>query len=62
MTDGPDPLMKVTDVAKIFDVKPATVRAWIKDGTLDAIKIGAGHYWRVRRSAVTDLATRKYGG
>lgn len=59
MTD--DPMMKVSDVAKMFDVKPATVREWIKDGILPAIKIGTGHYWRVRTSEVTALAQRKYG-
>jgi excisionase family DNA binding protein len=59
MTD--DPLMKVSDVAKIFDVTSATVRVWIKDGILPAIKIGNGHYWRVYTSEVTALAQRKYG-
>lgn len=60
MTD-PDALMKVSDVAKIFDVTPATVREWIKMGILPAVKIGRGHYWRVRASEVTALAQRKYG-
>lgn len=56
-----DQLMKVSDVAKMFDVTPATVREWIKDGLLPAIKIGNGHYWRVYASEVTALAERKYG-
>jgi len=59
MTD--DPLMKVRDVAEIFDVTPATIREWISQGILPAVKIGRGHYWRVYASEVTALAHRKYG-
>lgn len=57
----PDSLMKVSDVAKLFDVKPATVRDWLKDGSLEGMKIGQGHYWRVYASSVRELAQRKYG-
>jgi excisionase family DNA binding protein len=61
MTELPDRLMKVSDVAEIFDVTSATVRVWIAEGILPAIKIGNGHYWRVYASEVTALAERKYG-
>lgn len=57
----PDVLMKVREVAEMFDVQPATVREWLKDGTLDGIKIGKGHYWRIPRRAAIQLATRRYG-
>lgn len=57
----PDPMLKVSEVAVIFGVQPATIREWLKDGLLEGIKIGSGHYWRVRTSAVTALAQKKYG-
>lgn len=56
-----DPLMTVATVAALFDVKPATIREWLKDGTLRGVKIGKGHYWRVPQSAAIELANRKYG-
>jgi len=61
MAEPTEPLMKVRDVALLFDVEPATVREWLKSGELAGIKIGKGHYWRIPRSAVTELATRRYG-
>jgi excisionase family DNA binding protein len=61
MTDAPDRYMKVRDVAEIFDVTPATIRDWLNDGILPGVKIGGGHYWRVKASDVYDLAQRKYG-
>lgn len=54
-------MLKVRDVAEMFDVQPATIREWLKDGTLRGIKIGGGHYWRIPESAATDLANRRYG-
>lgn len=57
----PDPLVKVSEVAKLFDVQSATIRAWLKDGTLSGTKIGKGHYWRVYASSVKKLATSRYG-
>lgn len=56
-----DVLLKVNDVARIFDVLPSTVRVWLNDGTLKGIKIGRGHYWRIPQSEVKALANRKYG-
>lgn len=53
--------LKVSDVARKFDVKPATVREWLKTGELRGVKIGSGHYWRIPKSAATELANRKYG-
>lgn len=52
---------KPGEVAKLFDVKPSTVREWLKSGELKGIKIGQGHYWRVPESAIKELAERRYG-
>jgi len=56
-----DSFMKVREVAELFDVTSATVREWLKAGDLKGVKIGKGHYWRIKRSSVSDLATRRYG-
>jgi excisionase family DNA binding protein len=54
-------LYKVDEVAKLFEVKPDTIRVWLRDGTLRGVKIGKGHYWRVPASAVEELATDRWG-
>lgn len=56
-----DRLMRVNEVAQLFDVEPSTVREWLRDGTLRGVKIGKGHYWRIPTQAVKDLATRRHG-
>lgn len=53
--------MKVSEVARMFDVTSATVRIWLNDGTLKGIKIGKGHYWRIARSEASALATARHG-
>lgn len=60
-SEQPDALLKVSEVAKMFNVQPATVREWIRTGLLRAVKIGKGHYWRVPTSAARQLAMQKYG-
>lgn len=54
-------LYQVREVADLFAVTSATVRVWINEGQLRAIKIGKGHYWRVPASAVEELATSRWG-
>lgn len=56
-----DQLLKVRTVAEMFDVEPATVREWLKNGDLQGVKIGKGHYWRIPKSAAIELATKRYG-
>ena len=54
-----DPFLSPGKVAKIFDVKDYTVREWIDQGKLKAIKI-AGR-WRIQQSEITRFANEKYG-
>lgn len=61
VSEQSDPLLKVSEVAKMFGVQPATIREWIRTGLLHAVKIGKGHYWRVPTSAARQLAQKKYG-
>lgn len=62
-TPSPDDLMTVGEIAKMFKVKPATVRLWIRRpvNPLPAVKVGDHGHYRVRRHAVESLAQTKYG-
>lgn len=51
-----DQMLSIASVAKVFDVKPGTVRKWIATGQLEGIKTRAG--WRIRRSTLKNFATR----
>jgi excisionase family DNA binding protein len=53
--------LKVSEVAEMFSVQPATIREWLSEGRLRGIKIGNGHYWRIPLSAAKELANTKYG-
>jgi len=54
-----DDLLKVPEVAAIFQVDPGTVRRWISAGKLPAMKTPGGSEWRVRRE---DLSNETTGG
>jgi len=47
---GEDPWLTVQQVSDELKIHPATVRAWVKNGRLAAVR--AGRTWRVRRSEV----------
>ena len=47
---GEDPWLTVPQVSAELKIHPATVRIWIKDGRLRAVRVG--REWRVRRSEV----------
>ena len=49
------------DVAKLLNVNPATVRLWIRTGTLEAKKIGP-RKWFVPAAAVQALLDPGQGG
>lgn len=51
--------MSVSQVADMFQVTPYTIREWIKDEKLDAVKLGSR--WRIKYSSVCKLANIKYG-
>lgn len=48
-------------VAELFEVGAATVRQWIRDKKLAAIKLPGSGRIRVPESAVRNLANQKYG-
>jgi excisionase family DNA binding protein len=47
---GEDPWLTVQQVSEELKIHPATVRAWIRQGRLQAARVGKG--FRVRRSEV----------
>jgi excisionase family DNA binding protein len=47
---GEDPWLTVPQVSAELKLHPATVRIWIKNGRLRAVRVG--REWRVRRSDV----------
>lgn len=60
MPDETPPLYDVHDVADLFDVDPETVRRWIRDGDLEASKLGKGYH--VSRPDLEELYQRRGGG
>jgi len=58
MAERTEELLTVREVASILRVDETTVRRWIKDGALDAIKLpheGKRVTHRVRRSTVNSI-------
>lgn len=47
-------------VAQKFDVTVDTVRVWIKEGKIRAVRVG--RYWKVPMSEVTRLGEERHGG
>lgn len=41
------------EVAELLNVTSATVRNWLKSGTIPAIQVGST--WRIRKEAVDEL-------
>ena len=61
--EGPsleNPFLDVPQVSKIFAVRPATVRQWLREGQLHGTKLPGGSY-RVLTSEVTRFAQAMYG-
>lgn len=52
-----DRLHTVKEVARIFSVEPATVRAWIKGNRLHAIKPAKS--WMISRAAMVEFANKE---
>lgn len=53
-------LMRVSEVAKIFEVADYTVREWLKDGKIEGSKTPGGQ-WRIARTEVERFANEIYG-
>lgn len=54
------PFISPAKFAEYFDVKPATVRKWIKDKIIKAVKLDSND-WRIPESELQRLVNEKYG-
>ncbi len=48
-------------VAKMLDVSPTTIRAWLRSGTLKGMKLGGGKLWRIKESDVEEFLYKSQG-
>lgn len=46
-------LLSVQETAKRFDISVITIRRWIKEGKLQAVKLG--RQWRIRDSEIKKI-------
>jgi excisionase family DNA binding protein len=54
-----DPLLSTQKVARLFDVKPETVRDWIEQGKIEGTKING--QWRIKKSEVMRFGKQRHG-
>jgi len=61
----PSELKTVAQVARLMNVKPYTVRTWLREGKLKGIQINAetpqGRRWRISVEAIKEFASERYG-
>ena len=55
-----NPFHTADEVAAIFAVTPATVRIWLKDGTIKGVKLPTGG-WRILHTDMVKFANERYG-
>ena len=60
-TNDPNALLTVDDVAERCGVRVTTVRTWIKDGALAALRLSGRHY-RMREADVEAFLSKQGGG
>lgn len=53
------PFMSVTEVAELFEITPATVREWCREGRISATK--PGRDWKIVREDVLAMAQSAFG-
>ena len=58
---GLDQDLTVEDVAKFFDRSPVTIRAWIREGRLDAYHF-RGNEYRITHAALEEFQERERDG
>jgi excisionase family DNA binding protein len=54
-----DQFYKASQIADMFQVTPATVREWLKNGTIKSTKING--QWRVSESDLREFAQKEHG-
>ena len=56
-----DKYLNPETVAKMLDVSPTTVRAWLRNGALRGLKLGGGKLWRIKESDVEEFLYKSQG-
>lgn len=52
----------VAELSTLLNLKPATIRAWIRDGKIKAVKFGGTNGdWRISESEAIRLVNDAYG-
>ena len=54
-----NPLYSISTVAEMFDVKPYTVREWLKSGRINGTKVMG--QWRIQKSECIRIANEEHG-
>jgi excisionase family DNA binding protein len=52
--------LTLTDVSEVLNISSSQVYALVRNGELEAIKIGGRGQWRVERSKLEDYISRMY--
>ncbi len=55
----PEKLMTSEEVADLYSVAPTTIRKWVREGKLEAVRLGK--HMRFKRSEVIRFGNTKYG-
>ncbi len=55
-------LLSPEAVAEMIGVSPATVRIWLRKGTLKGIKVGEGRLWRISEKDVQEFLYKNEAG
>jgi len=55
-------LRSVSEIAELFSIAPGTVRRWIQQGYLPAVKVGGSGHWRIDLDDALALLTRDQAG
>ena len=51
-----DPMMTVEDVAQILNVSEASIRRWLRNGSLTGVRVG--DQWRIERTDLEEFIKR----
>lgn len=64
-TEQPEKLLTVREVARVLQVDETTVRRWIQEESLEAVRLptkGIRQAYRIRKSILDDLLSGQRGG
>lgn len=58
--DKIETMYSTVKAAEMMEVTPYTVRQWIREGKVKAVKVG-GRFWRIPESSLLAFANNLYG-